>query len=426
MTTARPNAEALFDRLEPAQRRVLAAVRELAARPPRRVYLVGGPVRDLLRGEPAHDLDFVVEGDGPAFAARLARRLHGSIRVFPRFGTAVVGGRAFGHVDVTSTRSEQYPEPGALPEVALGKALEEDLRRRDFTLNAMALGVGPEDWGQLYDPLDGQKDLHAARLRIVHERSFLDDPNRLIRAAAFAARLEATLEPHTERRLREAAATGALATISPARRNDTLRRLLQKPRAAQALTLLSDWGLLAQLGLGPELAPADRERLERVPEALAALGEPPDGTGAAHAYRDLLLARPGVDVEAGALELGLGRKPRAETLRAVEALRQPPALLREAHPEPAALYAALRDLDRGALAALGTGATPAGRRNLVEYWRTLRPRRPDVSGADLAQAGLRGAAIAAGLRRALELKLNRPEATAEEQLQAALRPRKTP
>ena len=89
----RHNAEDLLDRLEPAQRRLLAVVQALAATPPARVYLVGGPVRDLLMGRTAHDLDFVVEGDGPAFAARLAERLGGSLRVFERFGTAVVGSR---------------------------------------------------------------------------------------------------------------------------------------------------------------------------------------------------------------------------------------------------------------------------------------------------------------------------------------------
>ena len=231
-------------------------------------------MRDLLMDQPAHDLDFVVEGDGPAFAARLARRLQGSLQVFERFGTAVVGVRGVGHVDVASARSEEYPEPGALPNVAVPAPLEQDLRRRDFTINALAIGVGPQEWGRLYDPLGGQRDRRARRLRIVHARSFRDDPNRLIRAAGFAGRFGLALEPRTERRLREAVAAGVLRTISADRRNETLRRLLRQPGAPLALALLSEWGLLEPLGLGRPLKSTDHRRLSRVPAALAALAAP--------------------------------------------------------------------------------------------------------------------------------------------------------
>jgi|LSQX01.3.fsa_nt_gb tRNA nucleotidyltransferase (CCA-adding enzyme) len=420
-----PNAEELLNRLQPPQRRVLEVVRKLAARPPARVYLVGGPVRDLLMDQPAHDLDFVVEGDGPAFAARLARRLQGSLQVFERFGTAVVGVRGVGHVDVASARSEEYPEPGALPNVAVPAPLEQDLRRRDFTINALAIGVGPQEWGRLYDPLGGQRDLRARRLRIVHARSFRDDPNRLIRAAGFAGRFGLALEPRTERRLREAVAAGVLRTISADRRNETLRRLLRQPGAPLALALLSEWGLLEPLGLGRPLKSTDHRRLSRVPAALAALAAPTEGPEAMAAYVALLLSRRGVDAETGAQELGLSRRARRETLQAVVVLRQPPAVLRETQARPARLFVELRGLGVGTLAALWTIVDATARRRLEDYWQRLRHVQPDLTGEDLARAGLRGAEIAAGLERARVLKLDHPEATQEAQLATALADQKS-
>lgn len=412
--------DALLQKLGPGERRLLAIVRELAEYPPTAVYLVGGPVRDLLLGCETHDLDLVVVGDGPAFAERLARRLGGSLRVFTRFGTAVVGARGHGHVDVTSARSESYPQPGALPEVRRGATLEEDLRRRDFTLNALAIGLGPGDYGRLYDPLGGERDLRARRLRVVHEQSFRDDPNRLIRAAAFAGRFGFALERRTERLLREAVAARALGTISADRRNDTLRRLLEKPGAARGIELLNEWGALEQVALGPQLGEADCARLERVPEALRALGETESGRHAAQAYVALLLARPGVEAEVQARALGLGRRGCGEMLRAVAAVRRPPAALRARQTEAAAVYLALEGLEAGGLAALWTGEEARGRARIENYWRRLRQVCPDVRGEELEARGMAGAAIAAGLRRALLLKLAEPEASREEQLRAAL------
>ena len=173
----------------PGIERLLPALEGL---PP--AYLVGGAVRDLLRGADAVDLDLALEGDARTVSRALAERLGGVSREHARFGTAVV--RADGlSVDLATTRRETYPEPGALPDVEAA-SLGEDLERRDFTVNAMALGLTGDDLGHLYDPAGGVSDLASGIIRVLHERSFIDDPTRLLRALRYEARLRL---PHGSR-----------------------------------------------------------------------------------------------------------------------------------------------------------------------------------------------------------------------------------
>ncbi len=165
----------------------LAAIRERSAGQP--VYLVGGAVRDLLLGHGRVDIDLVVEGD----AAGLAARLGADVVEHERFATAKA--RLDGHeVDIASARNEVYLHPGALPEVE-PSSLGDDLARRDFTINAMAIPLGREPI--LIDPHGGRDDLAAGLLRVLHPRSFADDPTRALRAARYAARFGFALEAET-------------------------------------------------------------------------------------------------------------------------------------------------------------------------------------------------------------------------------------
>ena len=141
------------------------------------VYLVGGSVRDILLGEPNFDVDVVVEGDAIALAHALAERLEGRARAHRQFGTAVVLYGEEERVDVVTARSETYHAPAVLPTVEPG-SIDEDLHRRDFTINAMAVSLKGENLGRLVDPFGGREDLEAGRIRILHDRSFVDDPDQ--------------------------------------------------------------------------------------------------------------------------------------------------------------------------------------------------------------------------------------------------------
>lgn len=226
----------------------LDAVRTAAREP---VYLVGGAVRDLLLGYGRSDIDLVVEGD----AATLAERLGADAVSHERFATAKV--ELDGHeVDIAAARTESYPHPGALPVVEPAASVEADLARRDFTINAMAIPLLGEP--RLIDPHGGRDDLAAGLLRVLHPRSFMDDPTRAIRAARYAARFGLALEPETERLLREA----DLEAVSVDRREAELLRLAGERTAPDAYRLLAEWGLIELRRGGVDLARRVGELLE--------------------------------------------------------------------------------------------------------------------------------------------------------------------
>src|SRR3954449_10696925 len=170
------------------------------------VWVVGGAVRDALLGREPRDLDLVVEGD----AAEVARRLGEAPLLHERFGTATANGT----VNLAAARRERYERPGALPEVELGAPIAEDLARRDFTVNAMAVRLAD---GALETHPRALEDLEGRRLRALHERSFLDDPPRLLRLVRYAARLRFQIEEDTRAWAFAAVAAGALDTVSPPR-----------------------------------------------------------------------------------------------------------------------------------------------------------------------------------------------------------------
>jgi tRNA nucleotidyltransferase (CCA-adding enzyme) len=218
------------------------------------VELVGGAVRDLLLGHIPRELDVVVGGEGSSFARdapSLARELASRLKALAganeheRFGTALVewdGGR----IDIATRREESYAAPGALPDVRTGTE-EKDLRRRDFTVNAIAVRLGGARRGELRAVPDAVKDLEEGKLRALHDESFIDDPTRLLRMARYAARLGFEVEESTATLAREAIAAGALGTVSGARMGTELRLALGEPGAVAALAGMSELGVLGAL-----------------------------------------------------------------------------------------------------------------------------------------------------------------------------------
>jgi tRNA nucleotidyltransferase (CCA-adding enzyme) len=244
------------------------------------VELVGGAVRDLLLGRAPRELDVVVGEDAAAFADELARRLDALAGQSPkeclqsssheRFRTALVWWE--GHrIDIATRRSERYPEPGALPEVAPGTP-EEDLQRRDFTVNAIALPLSGAHRGELRAAPGALEDLSAGRLRVLHDGSFSDDPTRLLRLARYRARLDFTIEEHTAGLAAAAVSSGALDTVSLARVSAELRLALSEADKVGALASIDDLGLLRALHAGLSF------REETAPLALALLSEAGAGT----------------------------------------------------------------------------------------------------------------------------------------------------
>jgi tRNA nucleotidyltransferase (CCA-adding enzyme) len=354
-------------------------------------YLVGGAVRDVLRGASAVDLDVAIEGD----AGELAARLGGEAVVHDRFGTATVRAGEL-VVDVARTRRERYEHPGALPEVEPA-GLAEDLGRRDFTINAMAVGLSGDDLGELHDPHGGQRDLEAGVVRVLHPASFVDDPTRLLRAVRYEIRLGFRMDEQTE----ALAGEGTLSTVSGARVRDELLDLLAEPEAAAGAARLRELGLCEC---------ADGELVRSVRAAAGEVGaDPVLGSLAA-------LAR---GAPAGWLDgLDLDRHARDAVDRAARGASELAEELALDHP-PSRLHALLREEPPEALAlavALGAPEEP-----VLRFVRDLRDVRLEVTGDDLLSAGVpESPAVGRALEETLRRKLDGDVSGRDEELRLAL------
>ncbi len=219
---------------------------DLAAQHGGSVELVGGAVRDILLGRAPRELDVVVEADPLAFAQALSPRLasdeHGcEVIHHERFHTALVRWSE-GEIDIAMRRHESYSEPGALPDVAQGTQ-EQDLARRDFTVNAIAVTLAGERAGRLVAAAGALEDLSARRLRVLHDASFIDDPTRILRLVRYAVRLGFDVEPHTASLAASALEAGALATVSGPRLGAELRLAFAEADPVAALAELDRLGV---------------------------------------------------------------------------------------------------------------------------------------------------------------------------------------
>ncbi|PDW03538.1 CCA tRNA nucleotidyltransferase [Candidatus Viridilinea mediisalina] len=254
---AKPNSALLLTRLPAEFQAALQLVAAQAARLGARVWLVGGVVRDLLAELPlSRDLDLAVEGDVAALAQALASTAGARmVAHHAPFGTASIELRSAAQaepllLDLARTRCETYPQPAALPHVSPAP-IEHDLLRRDVSLNAMAYELqlvdGRLHGGPLLDPFDGQADLVARRLRLLHPQSLRDDPTRILRGVRLAARMALDLTPATAQQLGAALQARYLAMLSPERVLNELCLALSEPRPDHVLHYADAWQVTPQI-----------------------------------------------------------------------------------------------------------------------------------------------------------------------------------
>lgn len=225
------------------------------------IFIVGGFVRDLLLGVENLDIDLVVEGDGLFYAGELAEKLGVSLTMHREFGTATLNlGKDFiFHIDVATSRREYYPHPGALPEVEPA-SIKEDLIRRDFTVNAMAMSLNPPNFGRLVDFFSGKEDLKKRRVRVLYSASFIDDPTRIFRAIRFEQRYGFNLEEYTEQMMQEALQRGVFRHLSGKRIKQELIQILEEDRPEKNIRRMYELGILEMIQSGINLD-ADREKI---------------------------------------------------------------------------------------------------------------------------------------------------------------------
>jgi tRNA nucleotidyltransferase (CCA-adding enzyme) len=387
-------------RARPDSARVLSALRSGPD-----AYVVGGTVRDLLLGLDPLDLDVVVEGP----PASVLEALGAPAREHGQFETATVTVGAL-RCDLARARTETYARPGALPDVRPA-AIDQDLLRRDFTVNAIALGVVGARAGELVAAPGATEDLAAGRMRVLHDASFRDDPTRLLRLVRYGLRLGFEIEPHTRALVTAAVAAAAPATVAGPRIGAELRLLAAEPDPVAALGGLTPLGLDAAIALGFGL-----DGPEPAADALALL--PTDGDRGALTLA-VALARVR-DGDRGPLLDGLGFEA-SQRDRMLETARLGPGLV-----------AALRRADTPSAIAAAVGSAPVeavalagaldARLAAVRWIRELRSIALSIRGSDLLAAGVpAGPAVGAGLRAALRAKLDGRVHDREGELAEALR-----
>lgn len=195
------------------------------------VFIVGGMVRDLILARTPKDPDIVVVGNGQRFARALADKINGEVSNVSQFGTAIINSQ-IGRIDVATARDETYSSPAALPNIT-PSGMEDDLKRRDFSVNAMAISIHPDSWGELLDPHKGFSDCARKRLRILHDQSFQDDPTRILRAVRYEVRLGFSFTLDTAEALERDLPN--IDKLSSARVLAEVKKILEEPRRTDIL-----------------------------------------------------------------------------------------------------------------------------------------------------------------------------------------------
>jgi tRNA nucleotidyltransferase (CCA-adding enzyme) len=338
-------------------------------------YLVGGFVRDRLLGLAPDDFDVVIEGDAITLGRNLAKTQGGEVVVHAPFGTATWRAPSGLSYDLVSARRETYPAPAVLPRVSLGARLDEDLARRDFTVNSMALALG-ESAPVLHDPLGGQADLRRGLIRALHPRSFFDDPTRLFRAVRYEQRYGFAIEPETLGWM--SAGREALPALSGDRARHELSWIVAEPQAGRMLARLETLGLWSALAAGLRWGTAAAlgwaDWTQRSPGLRALLQLDADGDD------DLAVALALVGAGGEALSrLAVSRRVR-QAVQASQSLGLVPVRVSQ-------MVAALDSL--GPLGLVTAWAMhPTWRDAIERYGREWRAIQPHTTGADLIARGL--------------------------------------
>jgi len=381
-------------------------------------YLVGGSVRDLLRGETNFDIDIVIEGDGIAFAQALGDKLGVRVKIHRRFGTAVVITK-FLKFDVATSRTEYYESPAALPRVETS-SIKKDLYRRDFTINTLAIMLNPEHFGKLLDFFGGQRDIKEKTLRILHNLSFIEDPTRAFRAIRFSERFGFKISKHTAKLIKTAVRVNLFDKLSGTRMYDELNLLFRETEPVNAIRRLSRFDLLKYIHKSLTFTETLKDTFEAIQETLAwfKLLFFEEELNSSHLFLMALLNELTPPERSEALQrLYVPPSARREILSGIEQSGKVLAGLQGAAEK--AIYYALMPLDIPAiLFAMARTRDQEQKKAISLYLTTLRKIRPELTGRELKKMGYApGPAYKEILTALLEARLERHVKSREEEIE---------
>jgi tRNA nucleotidyltransferase (CCA-adding enzyme) len=381
-------------------------------------YLVGGSVRDLLRGEKNYDIDIVIEGDGMAFAQNLGEQLHVKVKTHKRFGTAVVI-TDFLKFDVATARTEYYESPAALPRVAMS-SIKKDLYRRDFTINTLAIMLNPESFGKLIDYFGAQRDIKEKTIRILHNLSFIEDPTRAFRAIRFSERFGFKISKHTRNLIKTAVRINLFDKLSGTRIYDELNLLFAETEPVNAIERLSNFDLLKFIHPSLIITKTLEETFHAIQETYAwfKLLFFEEELNRSHLFLMALLDELNPEERREALQrLSVPPTARKEILDGIEQSKKALAQLRGASQKK--IYYTLTPLDIPTILFTMARAKDEELKKAVSlYLTTLREIGPELTGKDLKVMGYTpGPQFKRILTSLLEGRLERQIKSREEEVQ---------
>lgn len=377
-------------RLTPGIRTLFADLGQAADATGCALYVVGGWPRDILLNRTNFDVDVVVEGDGVAFAEAFVSKKGGRVVRHERFRTAMIVLEDGCKVDVVSARRERYDRPGALPTVH-PSGIAQDLHRRDFTINSMAIQLNAAGYGRLVDLFGGRRDLEQKTVRVLHKRSFLEDPTRMMRAVRFEQRFGFRMERTTEHLLRRAAADRMLERVSSERIREELIRLLREEHPYKPLLRLDELGVLRALHPGLRTDGDRKDLFARIGEALSWFGQKhPDDVVDRWMlfFLGLVDALGDEEKSAFAAKLNMHRKVR-ELVREIGRFVEVGASLTEARIPPSRIYRLLKPMKTESVLFLMARTTEESiKQRIALYLDQLRKVSIEGSGRDLSDMGI--------------------------------------
>ncbi len=394
------------------------------------VYVVGGFVRDLLLGRKNLDLDLVVEGDGIAFAKKLAHSLGGRVRQHTKFKTAIIiYTNAAGEeerLDVATARLEYYEQPASLPTVELS-SIKMDLYRRDFTINALAIQLSHDKFGKLIDFFGAQKDIRDKIIRVLHSLSFVEDPTRILRAIRFETRFEFTIGPQTTKLIRNALQLKLVTKLSGSRVFHELQSIFSEVSPYQSLIRLNEFTVLQSIHPSLELSPKKRDvlkEIEKVMEWYRMLYTTPSPEPWIIYLLGLTSASKADAVEEVLTRLHFPPKQYADFMTLRDTVKSVTNLLNAIPPEGySRLYELLVPIPlEGVLYMMARTKSEAVKKHISHFLAYLRNTTLDISGADLQLLGFTpGPLFGEVLRETLFAMLDEKIKTRQEQLDFAYR-----
>lgn len=414
------NVPERMEKLFPGEiKNILHIISDLAKELKYKVYLVGGIVRDILLDKQNFDIDIVIEGDGINFSNKLAPIINAKIWTHKKFKTSVIVLENKRHIDVATARIEYYEKPAALPNVEEA-SIKQDLYRRDFTINSMAISLNKDSFGTLIDFFGGRRDLNNKKIRVMHKLSFVEDPTRIFRAVRFEQRFSFKIDQQTESLIKSAIDMDIISKLTGVRIRDELIAILEEDSPWKPLHRLHEYGALNKVNINIKVNIKFENRLKKI---IAGFNELHSYYGENLKKWRLIFSLLLYDFDKDNLlkwcsDMKVRKKDTEIILNTITLQKVSAEKLKKARLSNSELYLILKDISPELQIILYSYSENV-RKNILNYAKNLKDIKLFINGTQLMDIGFKGADIGKILEKLLLLKLDGKLKSREEEISQA-------